>query len=208
LADAHSFEACGWIHSFVAALCDWCLATPTSDGGGSKLGSGDSTMKLESLHTLYIQELRDLYHAEKQILKALPKMIEVASSQELRSALSKHLEETRNHVTRLERVFQTHNLEPKAETCKGMEGIIEEGKEIAGHDENPGVRDAGIIAGAQKVEHYEIASYGSVRTWAQQMGHRQAAELLQQTLDEEKQADAKLTQIAQSLNVEAVRHAG
>src|SRR5262252_561731 len=116
-------------------------------------------MKLESLHELYLKELRDLYHAEKQIVKALPKMIEASESSDLRTALSDHLQETQNQVTRLERVFQMHNVEPKTETCKGMEGIIDEGKDIAGHDENTDVRDAGIIASAQKVEHYEIAAY-------------------------------------------------
>jgi ferritin-like metal-binding protein YciE len=165
-------------------------------------------MKLESLHEMYLKEIRDLYHAEKQIVKALPKMIDAADSPDLRTALTNHLEETRNHVVRLERVFQNHNEEPKTETCKGMEGIIDEGKDIVSHDENLNVRDAGIIAGAQKVEHYEIAAYGSVRTWAEQMGHTQDAQLLQETLDEEKQADAKLTQIAKSLNMEAVRRAG
>jgi ferritin-like metal-binding protein YciE len=165
-------------------------------------------MKLENLHQMYLKELRDLYHAEKQIVKALPKMIDAAESSDLRTALTNHLEETRNHVVRLERVFQNQNEEPKTETCKGMEGIIDEGKDIVSHDENVNVRDAGIIAGAQKVEHYEIAAYGSVRTWAEQMGHMQDAQLLQETLNEEKQADAKLTQIAKSLNVEAVRRAG
>ena len=165
-------------------------------------------MRLETLHALYLKELRDLYHAENQIIKALPKMIDSTNSPELRKALSTHLDETRNHVTRLEQVFRLHNEEPKTETCKGMEGIISEGKNMLSHDENPDVLDAGIIAGAQKVEHYEIASYGSVRTWAEQMGHTQAAQLLQETLDEEKQADAKLTQIAKTLNAEAVRRAG
>lgn len=165
-------------------------------------------MKLESLHILYIKELRDLYHAEKQILKALPKVIESTGSSELRTALSHHLEETKGHVTRLEQVFQMHNEEAKTETCKGMEGILDEGKEVLSHDENPGVRDAGIVAGCQKVEHYEIASYGSVHAWAEQMGHTQAASLLQQTLDEEKKADQKLTEISKRLNVEAVRRAG
>jgi ferritin-like metal-binding protein YciE len=165
-------------------------------------------MKLKSLHDLYIEELRDLYHAEKQILKALPKVIENTKSSELSTALSNHLEETKGHVTRLEQVFQLHNLEAKAETCEGMKGILSEGEDILGHDENLDVRDAGIVAGCQKVEHYEIASYGSVRTWAEQMGHKQSARLLQQTLDEEKRADQKLTEIAQRLNVEAVQRAG
>ena len=165
-------------------------------------------MKLESLHELYIHELHDLYSAEEQIIKALPKMIQSAESSELRSALQTHLEETRGHVTRLEEVFRMHNEDAKGEKCKGMEGIINEGKDVVKHKENPSVRDTGIIAGAQKVEHYEIAGYGSVRTWAAQMGHVVAAELLQQTLDEEKQADKILTQLAQSLNVQAAHRAG
>jgi ferritin-like metal-binding protein YciE len=165
-------------------------------------------MKLESLHQLYIDELRDLYHAEKQILKALPKVIESTSSPELRTALSHHLEETKGHVTRLEQVFQLHNEEAKAKTCDGMKGILSEGEDILSHDENPEVRDAGIVAGCQKVEHYEIASYGSVRAWAEQMGHTEAARILQQTLDEEKHAEQKLTEIGKRLNVQTVRRAG
>lgn len=165
-------------------------------------------MKFDSLHSLYLKELRDLYQAEQQIVKAMPKMIESCVSQDLRSALSQHLTETKGQVTRLEQVFRLHNEEPEKETCKGMEGILNEGKNILSHDENVSVRDAGIIAGAQKVEHYEIASYGSVRTWAQQMGHTEAAQLLEETLNEEKQADRKLTEIAQTLNIEAVRKAG
>jgi ferritin-like metal-binding protein YciE len=165
-------------------------------------------MKLESLHELYIHELHDLYSAEDQITKALPKMIQSVESSELRSALATHLEETRGHVTRLEQVFRLHNEEVKGEKCKGMEGIINEGKDVVKHKENLSVRDTGIIAGAQKVEHYEIAGYGSVRAWAEQMGHAEAAQLLQQTLDEEKQADKILTQLAQSLNVQAVQRAG
>lgn len=164
-------------------------------------------MKFKSLHDVYLQELRDLYHAEKQILKALPKVIESSTSADLRNALSNHLKETEGQVTRLEQVFKLHNEEPKAETCEGMKGILAEGEDILGHDENLQVRDAGIAAACQKVEHYEIASYGAVRTWAEQMGHNQAARLLQQTLDEEKKADQKLTEIAKKLNVESVSHA-
>lgn len=165
-------------------------------------------MKLESLHELYIKELRDLYNAENQIIKALPKMIESATSSDLRTALETHLQETHEQVRRLQQVFRLHNEEVKGENCKGMEGIISEGKELLKHDENLNVRDAGIIAAAQKVEHYEMASYGSVRTWAKQMGHTEAVTLLQQTLDEEGQADAKLSEIARALNAEAVRRAG
>jgi len=165
-------------------------------------------MKLENLHQLYLLELKDLYDAEHRIIDALPKMIESTDSSELRNALAMHLEQTRGHVTRLEEVFQIHNESPEREKCKGIIGIIDEDKIVVKHDENLDVRDAGIIAGAQKVEHYEIASYGSVRTWAQQMGHTRAAQLLEQTLNEEKAADKKLSEIAMKLNVEAVRRAG
>ena len=165
-------------------------------------------MRFQSLHDLYLEELRDLYSAEKQILKALPKVIESTASADLRSALSHHLEETTNHVIPLEQVFHLHNETAKAETCDGMKGILEEADDILDHDENVSVRDAGIIPGCQRVEHYEMAAYGSVRTWAEQMGHREAAEILQQTLEEEKRADKRLTEIAARLNVESVRRAG
>jgi ferritin-like metal-binding protein YciE len=164
-------------------------------------------MKLDSLHALYIQELRDLYHAEKQILKALPKVIDATNAAELRTALSHHLEETKGHVTRLEQVFQLHNEEAKTKVCGGMKGILSEGEDILSHDESSAVRDAGIVAGCQKVEHYEIASYGSVCAWAEQMGHTKAAKILHETLEEEKHADRKLTEIGKRLNVETVSHA-
>jgi ferritin-like metal-binding protein YciE len=165
-------------------------------------------MKLESLHDLYLSELRDLYSAEDQIIKALPKMIEKAESPELRRALENHLEETREHVTRLEQVFDMHGVEAKKQKCKGMEGILDEGSDIAGKDATAAVRDAAIISACQRVEHYEIAAYGSVRTYAKQIGHDRALALLQETLDEEKTADQKLTQIAESrVNVEATRTA-
>ena len=165
-------------------------------------------MKLNSLQDLYLEELRDLYSAEKQILKALPKVIEKTEAPDLRQALSNHLEETRNHSMRLEQVFKLHNEPAKAETCDGMKGILEEGEDILDHDENRSVRDAGIISACQRVEHYEIAAYGSVRTWADQLGHKEAASILQQTLDEEKRADHKLTEIAMRLNQETARRAG
>lgn len=169
---------------------------------------GGLTMKFEDLHSLYLHELKDLYDAEKRIVKALPKIIEASNSQPLRTALSNHLEETKGHVTRLEQVFQLHNEKADTEKCKGMSGILDEGEDILGHDENVDVRDAGIIAGAQKVEHYEMAGYGTVIAWARQMGHSRAAQILEQTLNEEKNADAKLTEISKTLNVEAVRRAG
>ena len=165
-------------------------------------------MKLESLHDLYLSELSDLYSAEKQIIKALPKMIEKTQSAELRQALEDHLEETKGHVERLEEVFEMHGESPERQKCKGMEGVLEEGDELVGKDATPAVRDAAIISAGQRVEHYEMAGYGTVRTWAQQLGHEKAAAVLQQTLDEEIAADEKLTKIANNrVNIEATRTA-
>ena len=165
-------------------------------------------MKLESLYDLYLSELRDLYSAEDQIVKALPKVIEKVESPALRNALTSHLEETRRHVARLEQVFQMHGEEAKKQKCKGMQGVLEEGDEMIGKDALPAVRDAAIISACQRVEHYEIAAYGTVRTYAEQMGQQRAAALLQETLDEEVAADEKLTEIAKSrVNIEATRTA-
>lgn len=165
-------------------------------------------MKLESLHDLYLSELSDLYSAEKQIVKALPKMIEKAQATELRQALEDHLEQTRGHVGGLEQVFEMHGESPKRQKCKGMEGVLAEGDEMVGKDATPPVRDAAIISAAQRVEHYEIAAYGTVRTYAEQLGHGKAAAVLQETLDEENAADQKLTGIAtRRVNVEATRTA-
>lgn len=165
-------------------------------------------MKLESLHALYIYELSDLYSAEKQIVKALPKMIEKTESAELRQALEDHLEETHGHVGRLEQVFEMHGESPKRQKCKGMEGVLSEGDELVGQDAPPAVRDAAIISAAQRVEHYEMAAYGTVRTYAEQLGHSKAAATLQATLDEESAADRTLTNIAtKRVNIEATRTA-
>jgi ferritin-like metal-binding protein YciE len=165
-------------------------------------------MKLETLHDLYLTELRNLYSAENLIVKALPKVIEKTTNPELRHTLENHLEQTRGHVTRLEEVFQMHGEEIKKLKCKGMQGVLDEGEEMLGFDAPPEVRDAAIISSCQRVEHYETAAYGSVRTYAEQMGHDRAAAILQQTLDEEKEADEKLTDIAEGrVNVEATRHA-
>jgi ferritin-like metal-binding protein YciE len=166
-------------------------------------------MKLESLNDLYLSELSDLYSGENQIIKALPKMIQKAESPELRKALEDHLAETHGHVTRLEEVLEMHGESPKKTKCKGMEGILAEGDELVGHDATPAVRDAAIIAAAQRVEHYEMAVYGTVRTYAEQLGHSRAAATLQETLDEEGAANKKLTQIAaERVNIEATRTAG
>ncbi len=160
-------------------------------------------MKANTLRELYVQELKDLYDAENQITKALPKMMKQASSDELRSALEEHLEITKEQARRIEQIFENMGEKLKAQKCKGMQGVIEEGNELLREAEDEDVRDAGIIASAQKVEHYEIASYGTVRTYAQLLGEEEAVQLLQETLDEEKEADQKLNGLAEDINVEA-----
>jgi len=160
-------------------------------------------MTIASLRDLYVEQLRDLYDGENQIIKALPKMIESTESEELRSALEEHLEITRQQAQRLETIFEGLGEDAKGEKCKGMEGIIKEGSEVVKEDMSDTVKDAAIIAAAQRVEHYEIAGYGTVRTYADLLGEEQAVELLQQTLDEEKEADEKLSQLAEEINVEA-----
>jgi ferritin-like metal-binding protein YciE len=155
-------------------------------------------MKMSSLEDLFLHELKDLYSAENQIIKALPKMEKNATSPELKKAFQEHLEKTRGHAQRLEQIFEMLEGTPKGKKCKAVEGLVEEGKDIMGEDLEPAVLDAALIAAAQKVEHYEMAAYGCVRTWAQQLGQEQAAKLLQQTLDEEAEADKTLTQIAES----------
>jgi ferritin-like metal-binding protein YciE len=165
-------------------------------------------MKIKSLHDLYVHELKDLYNAENQIIKALPKMAKKANSTELRSALEEHLEVTRRQAERLERIFQRLDESPKGSTCKGMEGIIDEGEDMLDEDVPQPVGDAALISSAQRVEHYEMAAYGTVRTFARQLGYEDDAGLLQQTLDEEGEADKKLTRIAESrTNIEATRTA-
>jgi ferritin-like metal-binding protein YciE len=152
-------------------------------------------MSIENLKDLLEDELKDLYHAEGQILKALPKLVKTAQDEDLRAAFEGHLEETKAQKARLEECFELLGIAAKAKPCEGMKGIIQEGNELIEELEGA-VTDAAIIAAAQKVEHYEIASYGCVRTWAQALGHEDVANLLQQTLDEEKEADVKLTVIA------------
>jgi ferritin-like metal-binding protein YciE len=183
-------------------------ASCSGDPLRTTLEKGDNPMKFESLHDLYLSELSDIYSAEKQIVKALPKMIEKTESAELRQALEDHLEQTNGHVDRLEEVFDMHGESPKRQKCKGMEGILQEGDELVGQDATAAVRDAAIIAAAQRVEHYEMAVYGTLRTWANLMGHERAAAVLQETLDEEGAADEKLTSIAaKQVNIEATRTA-
>lgn len=161
-------------------------------------------MKMTSLEELLADELKDLYSAETQLTKALPKMAKAAQTNELRTAFEQHLEQTRGHVQRLEQVCDKLEIRPKGKKCMGMEGLIEEGKEIMSEDADPSVMDAGLIAAAQKVEHYEMAGYGTVTAHAKQLGYMEVADILHQTLDEEKTADMKLTQIAENMvNVDA-----
>lgn len=156
-------------------------------------------MKLDTLQKLYTDELRDLYNAENQLVKALPKMAKGASSPDLKDALEKHLEQTKTHVERLEQVFKELGEKPKGKTCRAMKGLIEEGSEILEEDGEESVLDAGIIVAAQKVEHYEIAGYGSVRTFAHLLGKDKSAELLQTTLDEESETNEILNKLAESV---------
>lgn len=156
-------------------------------------------MPMTSLEELLGEELKDLYSAENQLVKALPKMAKAAQTGELRQAFEMHLKETEKHVQRIEKACDKLGVKPRGKKCVGMEGLVEEGKEIMGEEAEPAVMDAGLIAAAQKVEHYEMAGYGTVVAHAQQIGQNEVASLLQQTLDEEKAADAKLTQIAESM---------
>jgi ferritin-like metal-binding protein YciE len=161
-------------------------------------------MDMETLRDLYIEELKDLYSAEKQLVRALPKMAKNASSPQLQEAFTTHLEETQGHVDRLETIFESLESSPRGKKCVGMEGLIEEANELLEEDAAEDVVDAGLISKAQHVEHYEMAGYGTVRTWAQLLGEERHAQLLQQTLDEEENADRLLTQIAEtSVNIEA-----
>ena len=156
-------------------------------------------MKVDSLNTLLEQELRDIYDAEKRLVKAIPKMAKAAASDQLRNALEEHLAVTKGQVQRLEQVFESFGWSAKAKTCAGMKGLIEEGEEVIGMDGNPDLLDAAIIGAAQRVEHYEMAAYGTARTMAERLGNNEAAQLLQETLDEEKEADQTLTQVAEQL---------
>ena len=158
----------------------------------------------KTLDDLFIHELRDIYNAEKQLVKALPKMAKAASSEKLQAGFEEHLQQTQGHVDRLETIFQSLEVKGSGVKCAAMEGLVEEGAEAIDMDAEPPVRDAGLIAAAQKVEHYEIAAYGTLATFAELLGHSEAVELLQQTLAEEKETDQKLTQLAESeINQEA-----
>jgi len=163
-------------------------------------------MEMQDLQDLFVDQLRDLYSAEKQLVRALPKMAKKASDENLKQAFTTHLEETKGHVERLEQIFEKLGKRAGGKTCKAMQGLVEEGKEAMEEDAEPEVMDASLIAAAQRVEHYEIAGYGTVRSYAKLLGDSQAAKLLQQTLDEEGKTDKMLTQLAEStINIEAAQ---
>jgi ferritin-like metal-binding protein YciE len=161
-------------------------------------------MQENALKGLFLEELRDIYSAEQQLTKALPKMARAANSDDLRSGFEHHLEQTKQHVERLEQVFQELGEKPTGKKCKGMQGLIQEGDEMIKEDElEEEARDAGLISAAQRVEHYEIAAYGSVRTYANLLGDQNAVSLLEKTLQEEKETDQKLTELAEGINLDA-----
>jgi ferritin-like metal-binding protein YciE len=155
-------------------------------------------MSLDSLEKLFLEELKDVYNAEKQILRALPRMAKAAESPELEKAFTQHLKETEGQVQRLERIFKELGQAARGKKCKGMEGLLEEGKEVLEEEGDPAVIDAALIASAQRVEHYEIAAYGCLRTYASLLGYSDAERLLSQTLKEEEAADKKLSQLGES----------
>jgi ferritin-like metal-binding protein YciE len=157
----------------------------------------------KGLKELYIDELKDLYNAESQLVKALPKMAKAASSDELRQGFEEHLEQTKGHVQRLEKIFQALGETPKGKKCKGMEGLIEEGSEVKEEGYEGSVLDAALIGAAQRVEHYEIAGYGTVRSMAETLGQSDHVSLLEETLEEEKATDEKLTELAEQINAQA-----
>jgi len=155
-------------------------------------------MSIGTMEDLFVDQLRDMYHAEKQLVKALPKMAKNSNSAQLRDAFQEHLQQTEEHVTRIEQVFERINTRAKTKKCEAMEGLVEEGQELIDADPPAEVLDAGLICAAQKVEHYEIAGYGTLITWAHQLGHHDCAEILKTTLEEEKATDEKLTNLAES----------
>jgi|SRR6202165_2868154 len=165
-------------------------------------------MEHNALKELYIDELRDLYDAENRLTKAIPKMAKAATSEELRSGFEEHLEQTREHVDRLKEIFENLGEKPSGKKCAGIMGIIKEGEEMMSEDFEGEVMDAALISAAQRVEHYEIAAYGTVRTWAELLGENEASALLEKTLEEEKETDQKLTQLAEEINVQAKEQGG
>jgi ferritin-like metal-binding protein YciE len=160
-------------------------------------------MEHSALKELYIDELRDIYNAESQLVIALPKMAKASTSDELRSGFESHLEQTRGHVQRLEEIFDALDEKPTGKKCAGMQGLVKEGEGIMDEDFQGEVMDAALISAAQRVEHYEIAAYGCVRSWAELLGESEAASLLEKTLEEEKETDQKLTELSEKINVEA-----
>jgi ferritin-like metal-binding protein YciE len=158
---------------------------------------------IDNLQQLFVEQLRDLYDGEQQITKALPKLIDKATNSALKAALQEHLEVTRDQIARLESIFSELGEKPTGESCKGMQGVIGEGDHLVSMCKENSVMDSGIITAAQRVEHYEIAGYGTVKTFARQLGRSNFAQLLETTLEEEKEADKKLTQLAEALNVQA-----
>lgn len=161
-------------------------------------------MELDTLKKLYIKELKDLFSAENQIIKALPKMVKAATNEDLSAAFEQHLEQTKEHAARLEKILKSHDETTRGPKCHGMEGVLEEGAEMIKEEADDEVRDAGLISAAQRVEHYEIAGYGCVVAYAKLIGDDEGADLLQQTLDEETATDEKLTDLAESvINVSA-----
>jgi ferritin-like metal-binding protein YciE len=165
-------------------------------------------MQQNALMELYIDELKDLYDAENRLVKAIPKMAKAASSDKLRSGFEEHLEQTRSQVDRLKEIFDKLGEKPSGKKCAGMIGILKEGEEIMDEDFDGAVMDAALISAAQRVEHYEIAAYGCVRTWAELLGENEASALLEKTLEEEKETDEKLTQLAEEINAQAKESGG
>lgn len=163
-----------------------------------------ANMQENGLQRLYVEQLKDIYSAESQLLKALPKMAKAARSQDLRQGFEKHLEQTKGHVERLEQIFSSLDESPKGKKCMGMQGLIEEGEEVIQEESATEALDAGLIAAAQRVEHYEIAAYGSVHAFAELLGDDDSVSLLQQTLDEEKETDKKLTELSVEINKQAM----
>ena len=159
--------------------------------------------KINTLHDVYVEQLKDLYSAETQLIKALPKMAKAATAQDLAQGFEEHLEQTKGHAARLEEIFKGLDEKPTGKKCKAMEGLIKEGAETIEENASPAAKDALLIAAAQRVEHYEIAGYGTVKTYANLLGETEAARLLEQTLQEEVETDEKLTAAAESINVEA-----
>jgi ferritin-like metal-binding protein YciE len=164
-----------------------------------KIEQGDSFMSMDSLRDLYVDQLKDLYNAENQLVKALPKMAKKASAPELKRAFQDHWEQTKTHVNRLEQIFKGLGEKPTGKTCKAMKGLVEEGKEVIDEDGDDSVLNAALIGAAQRVEHYEIASYGVARTFASLLGESDASSVLQQTLEEEGETDKKLTKLAEGI---------